>query len=85
MEVAVSAPFFSCYDFSLPTAVPVAMSCSCLIGHGEVDWRANWMHPHSEEEDPYDYAFPLTLRSPASKSPTSHSPMQATINGGTLR
>ena len=47
--------------------------------------RTKWVHEYSEEEDPYDYAFPLTLRSPASKSPTSHSPMQATINGGTIR
>lgn len=35
-----------------------------------------------EEEDPDDYAFPLTLRSPASKTLPAASPMQATINGG---
>ncbi|KAL8825991.1 MAG: hypothetical protein Q9191_004075, partial [Dirinaria sp. TL-2023a] len=40
-----------------------------------------WKLP--EEEDPDEYAFPLTLRSPASKTPPMHSPMQGTINGAT--
>ena len=35
---------------------------------------------HSEEEDPDDYAFPLTLKSPKKSSPLD-SPVPGRVNG----
>ena len=71
METSVSFTSFPFWQFLLFLSVRFAKS----------EMMANEILVCSEEEDPDEYVFPLTLRAPKNKGLGPTSPAEPTING----